>query len=544
MVRLVPGGEQSLSHLADAELLTSTRRLVGASNKLLSQLLLHLAEVETRGIHRTRACASLYTYCIYELRLSEDAAARRSSAARLVKRFPLLLDAIAAGELHLTGLLMLGPHLTPENHVEVLARAKFRTKKEIAKLVRELHPLPRVPDLMEPLGPELPRSPRRPTWNEWVTSLCPPVRELEAGASPRDWANDSLDRAEAEAEAGAEAEAEAEAKAKAGAGAEAEAEAEAGAGAEGEAGALGTEAQAQGSLPASEGDSFAAPARRELPPITAPQQYQMQFCTTEEHVRLVEKAKALLARSRPGVSLGELHRRALQLLVERLEKEQFAVTARSTRSASKRPKLREAKPPVASDPSAADAAAPPERSGPVASTDPASAHAPPTTAPRQRVSEPDDQPRTAPRQRVSEPGDQPRTAPRQRVSAPHAPPPTAPRQRMSDTPAPRIATPRQRRRARNIPAAVKRAVYARDAGCCSYVDQRGQRCGETRYLELDHLKPFAQGGEHVASNLALRCAAHNALAAEEAFGRDVIERKRHLAHHDSLAAVARGKPVV
>ena len=510
MVRLVPGGEQSLSHLADAELLTSTRRLVGASNKLLSQLLLHLAEVETRGIHRTRACASLYTYCIYELRLSEDAAARRSSAARLVKRFPLLLDAIAAGELHLTGLLMLGPHLTPENHVEVLARAKFRTKKEIAKLVRELHPLPRVPDLMEPLGPELPRSPRRPTWNEWVTSLCPPVRELEAGASPRDWANDSLDRAEAGAEAKAEAEAGTEAKA--------------------EAGALGTEAQAQGSLPASEGDSFAAPARRELPPITAPQQYQMQFCTTEEHVRLVEKAKALLARSRPGVSLGELHRRALQLLVERLEKEQFAVTARSTRSASKRPKLRKAKPPVTSDPSAADAAAPPERSGPVASTDPASADAPPSTGPRQRV---------------SEPGEPPTAAPRRRVSDPHAPPPTAPRQRMSDTPAPRIATPRQRhRQARNIPAAVKREVYARDAGCCSYIDQRGQRCGETRYLELDHLKPFAHGGEHVASNLALRCAAHNALAAEEAFGRDVIERKRHLAHHDSLAAVARGKPVV
>jgi hypothetical protein len=89
----------------------STRRLVGASNKLLSQLLLQLAEVETRGIHRTRACASLYTYCIYELRMSEDAAARRSSAARLVKRFPLLFDAIAGGELHLTGLLMLGPHL-------------------------------------------------------------------------------------------------------------------------------------------------------------------------------------------------------------------------------------------------------------------------------------------------------------------------------------------------------------------------------------------------------------------------------------------------
>src|SRR6187431_1281471 len=244
LVRLVPGGEQSLSHLADEELLRSTRRLVGASNKLFAELLLHLAEVETRGIHRTRACASLYTYCIYELRMSEDAAARRSSAARLVKRFPLLFDAIASGELHLTGLLMLGPHLTPENHVEVLARAKFRTKKEIAKLVRELHPLPRVPDTMQPLGPELPRSPRKPTWNEWVTSLCPPVRELGAGESPRDWANASV----AEAEVGADA-----------------------------------AAQAQESVPASEGHSFAAPApsaRRELPPITSPQQYQMQFCTT------------------------------------------------------------------------------------------------------------------------------------------------------------------------------------------------------------------------------------------------------------------------
>jgi 5-methylcytosine-specific restriction endonuclease McrA len=91
---------------------------------------------------------------------------------------------------------------------------------------------------------------------------------------------------------------------------------------------------------------------------------------------------------------------------------------------------------------------------------------------------------------------------------------------------------------------VKREVYARDGGCCSYVDPLGRRCTETRYLELDHLMPFAHGGEHVAPNLALRCAAHNALAAEEAFGRAAIEQKRHLANHDSWAAVARGRPVV
>jgi hypothetical protein len=126
----------SVERLTDAELLASTRRLVGRSNQLLAELLAHLGEVEARGIHRTRACSSLYVYCIYELRFSEDEAFRRVAAARLVRRFPALLDAVASGELHLTGLLMLGPHLTESNLAEVLARAKHRTKRELARLVR------------------------------------------------------------------------------------------------------------------------------------------------------------------------------------------------------------------------------------------------------------------------------------------------------------------------------------------------------------------------------------------------------------------------
>src|SRR3954467_7033502 len=123
-----PRARSWLEHLSDAELLAGTRRLVGRSNQLLTELLVHLGEVELRGIHRTRACSSLYTYCIYELRLSEDEAFRRVAAARLVRRFPALLEAVGSGELHLTGLLMLGPHLTENNLVEVLARAKHRTK--------------------------------------------------------------------------------------------------------------------------------------------------------------------------------------------------------------------------------------------------------------------------------------------------------------------------------------------------------------------------------------------------------------------------------
>jgi 5-methylcytosine-specific restriction endonuclease McrA len=86
-----------------------------------------------------------------------------------------------------------------------------------------------------------------------------------------------------------------------------------------------------------------------------------------------------------------------------------------------------------------------------------------------------------------------------------------------------------------VPAALQREVYQRDAGRCSYVDARGQRCGETRYLELHHLEPFAKGGAHATSNLALRCAAHNRLAAERDFGQSRVAARREGARHESLA---------
>src|SRR5688500_12069954 len=141
----VPAVSCPPAELSDAELHAATRRLVGSSTRLLASLLAHLAEVEARGLHRTRACSSLYTYCVYELRFSEDEAFRRVSAARLVRRFPVLLDAIAAGELHLTGLLMLGPYLTADKLAEVPSRAKHRTKNETIGLVRMLVQVPDGP---------------------------------------------------------------------------------------------------------------------------------------------------------------------------------------------------------------------------------------------------------------------------------------------------------------------------------------------------------------------------------------------------------------
>jgi len=46
---------------------------------------------------------------------------------------------------------------------------------------------------------------------------------------------------------------------------------------------------------------------------------------------------------------------------------------------------------------------------------------------------------------------------------------------------------------RHVPAAVRRAVHARDGGQCCYRDAAGRRCPERAGLELHHRVPFGFG---------------------------------------------------
>jgi hypothetical protein len=62
---------------------------------------------------------------------------------------------------------------------------------------------------------------------------------------------------------------------------------------------------------------------------------------------------------------------------------------------------------------------------------------------------------------------------------------------------------------RFIPAAIRRAVWQRDGGACTYVSEDGTRCLERGKLEFHHVRPFADGGPGTLENLVLRCRAHN-----------------------------------
>ena len=79
---------------------------------------------------------------------------------------------------------------------------------------------------------------------------------------------------------------------------------------------------------------------------------------------------------------------------------------------------------------------------------------------------------------------------------------------------------------RHIPAAIRRAVVARDGARCTFVNTAGKRCDERMRLEFDHEKPIGVGGQTTVENLRLRCRAHNQYAAECAYGAGFMGAKR------------------
>jgi hypothetical protein len=99
---------------------------------------------------------------------------------------------------------------------------------------------------------------------------------------------------------------------------------------------------------------------------------------------------------------------------------------------------------------------------------------------------------------------------------------------------------------RRIPAAVKRAVRARDGGRCTYVGDNGRRCPEHSRLEYEHVIPVARGGGSTVGNIRLLCRAHNQLLAERSFGAEFMAEKRRVAgraRSENGGASSRGGPM-
>jgi len=330
---------------------------VQRSRGLEAEILVHLGEIDERRLYLERAFSSMFAFCVGELGFSEDAAFNRINVARAARRLPVILEAVRSGQVHLTGLRLLAPHLTTENQSKVLAEAAGKSKREIEELVARLSPQPPVPTVVR----KLPDRPNPPPEASPAFSFGTAVPVAPPESSP---------------------------------------------------------ALAFAPPPAP------PPRRDERRAVIAPlaeETFKFQFTANRACRDKFRQAQDLLRHRIPDGDLATIFEKALDVLIEDVKKERFA-TGRKVRQGSS------------------------EDSGASCS--------------------------------------------------------------------------------RHIPDAIKREVFERDGGRCTFTDGHGRRCAETGALEFDHRDGFARTHLHRADRIRLLCRAHNQHAAEQMYGRAFMERAR------------------
>ena len=352
--------------LSDSELIASTRELLRESRWFEAELLVHLGEIDERKLYLERAFPSMLAFCVGEFGFSEDAAYSRIHVARAARALPAMIEALRSGAVHLTGLRLLAPHLTAENHRGVLASAAGKKKEAIEELVVTLAPRPPVPTVLR-------RIPGQPS---------PPVAAAKPVATPMPTGDLASPTGDSASSPGGK----------------------------------------QGATVSSRRPN--AEQRRAVVAPLSEDAFRIQFTGRRAFRDKLRRAQDLLRhRFRKG-DVGAILELALDALIERVEKERFA----KGRKERRRPAA--GKPTEAKVPS------------------------------------------------------------------------------------------------RHIPDAIKREVYARDGGQCTFQDDSGRRCAATSALEYDHIDGFARAPVHKAERIRLLCRAHNQHVAEKMYGRAFMDRAR------------------
>jgi hypothetical protein len=139
------------SHLSDNQLAVEVNRLARDEREVTAALVAHLVEFDSRRLYLGAGCPSLFVYCTEVLHLSEHGTYNRIEAGRAARQFPVILEMLRDGSLNLATVRILAPHLTIENHRELLAAAHGRSKREVQGLVARHFPQPAVPTLVRKL---------------------------------------------------------------------------------------------------------------------------------------------------------------------------------------------------------------------------------------------------------------------------------------------------------------------------------------------------------------------------------------------------------
>lgn len=266
------------AHWDDETLTAELAKAAAGERSSLIELLLDLVEFDHRSLSQKGAYHSLFDYCTRKLGYSSSEAGRRIAVARKSGNFPLLLEMLDRGELHLSGAAMLAGLLTPENHVEVLRRAKGRTQDEIGRLVAALAPKPAPRDRIRPLSAPAVTPLAPPALATFVPTAQIPVDPVPAIPTPaRSVAAVPI---------------------------------------------FSTPAAIPTAMPAV-APSLRAPPESPPAPVEASEElFLVSFCATSETQALIERAKEVLRHRIPKAELDKIFNLALKTLLARVDREQ------------------------------------------------------------------------------------------------------------------------------------------------------------------------------------------------------------------------------
>ena len=137
-----PRGRIACTSLSDDDLVYRVKHLAACERRATVGLIRSLVEFDSRGLYLREGCSSLFTYCTQMLHMSEGSAYNRIETARAARRYPSVLEALERGDVTLTAIRLLAPHLTAANHCDVLTAAPHRSKQAILELIASLNPRP------------------------------------------------------------------------------------------------------------------------------------------------------------------------------------------------------------------------------------------------------------------------------------------------------------------------------------------------------------------------------------------------------------------
>jgi hypothetical protein len=135
----------------DDQLLAALSGLVRRENDSLSVLLAHLAELDRRELCLALGYSSLFAYCTEALGFCKSSAGRRMAAARVCRDYPEAFTAVANGQLSLSVLCALRPHLSAENARELFTMCSRKSYEQVEDLLAARFPKPDVRDLIRRL---------------------------------------------------------------------------------------------------------------------------------------------------------------------------------------------------------------------------------------------------------------------------------------------------------------------------------------------------------------------------------------------------------